>query len=155
MPRPVQCRRVCLSPACTYFKPVGIPVRNLREQVVSMDELEALRLADVEGIYQEQAADRMGVSRRTFGRIVESARTKVAGALIYGMALRIEGGVVRMADQRTSLCRDCGHAWQVPFGTGRPAECPQCHGAHFRRAEEERGRRRRHRRGNRACRTRA
>ncbi|MCU0961702.1 MAG: DUF134 domain-containing protein [Pirellulaceae bacterium] len=148
MPRPVRCRRVGLSPACMYFKPAGIPVRHLRERVVSMDELEALRLADLEGIYHEQAADRMGVSRRTFGRIIESARRKVADALIHGMALRIEGGVVQMADQRTFRCGDCTHEWHVPFGTGRPAECPQCHGQNFHRAAEERGQGRR--RGNRA-----
>jgi predicted DNA-binding protein (UPF0251 family) len=150
MPRPVQCRRVCLSPACAYFKPAGIPIRNLHEQIISLDELEALRLADVEGIYHEQAADRMGVSRRTFGRIIESARKKVAVALIHGMALRIEGGVVHRADQRTFECGDCAHVWQVPFGTGRPAECPQCHGKNFQRAEEERGQGGRRRRGNRA-----
>jgi uncharacterized protein len=139
MPRPVRCRRVRLAPGCTYFKPAGIPVRDLQEVVVALDEMEALRLADVEGIYHEQAADRMGVSRRTFGRIIESARKKVASALIQGMALRIEGGVIEMADQRTFRCGDCAHEWQVAFGTGRPAECPQCHGQNFHRAEEERG----------------
>ncbi len=91
------------------------------------DELEALRLADVEGIYHEQAADQMGISRRAFGRIIESARRKVAQALIQGMALRIEGGVIEMAEQRTFRCVDCEHEWQLPFGTGRPTECLQCH----------------------------
>ena len=74
MPRPKQCRRVCLKPGCTYFKPAGVPTRALKELVVSVDELEAMRLADVEGFYHEQAADQMGVSRRTFGRIIDSAR---------------------------------------------------------------------------------
>jgi hypothetical protein len=82
----------------------------------------------------------MGVSRRTFGRIIDAARKKVAQALIQGMALRIEGGVIEMAEQRTFRCGDCEHAWQLPFGTGRPGECPQCKSKHFRRAEEERGR---------------
>ena len=109
MPRPVQCRRVCLSPTCTYFKPAGIPVGKLQELIVSVDELEALRLADVEGIYHERAAGQMGVSRRTFGRIIASARGKVAVALIQGMALRIEGGVIEMAEARTFTCGDCAH----------------------------------------------
>ena len=141
MPRPKQCRRVCLKPGCTYFKPAGVPTSTLEEIVVAVDELEALRLADVEGLYHEKAAEQMGVSRRTFGRIIDSARKKVAQALIQGMALRIEGGVIEMAEQRTFRCGDCEHEWQLPFGTGRPSECPQCKSKNFRRAEEERGRR--------------
>ncbi len=78
MPRPVQCRRVGLTPGCTYFKPAGVPLRSLQEVVVAIDELEALRLADSEGLYHEEAARQMGVSRRTFGRVVASARKKVA-----------------------------------------------------------------------------
>jgi predicted DNA-binding protein (UPF0251 family) len=121
--------------------------------VVSVDELEALRLADVAGLYHEQAADQMGISRRTFGRIIDSAHKKVAAALIQGMALRIEGGVIEMAEQRTFRCVDCEHAWQLPFGTGRPTECPQCHSKNFHRAEEERGHGGRRRRGGRAAET--
>jgi len=149
MPRPKRCRRVCLMPGCTYFKPAGVPTSTLEEIVVAVDELEALRLADVAGLYHERAAEQMGVSRRTFGRIIDSARKKVAQALIQGMALRIEGGVIEMAEQRTFRCRDCEHDWQLPFGTGRPAECPKCQSKNFHRAEEERGRGGRRKRGGR------
>jgi predicted DNA-binding protein (UPF0251 family) len=150
MPRPKQCRRVCVTPDCTYFKPAGIPSRGLQEVIVTVDELEALRLADAEGLYHQQAAERMRVSRRTFGRIIDSARRKVAQALIQGKALRIQGGVIEMAEQRTFRCRDCEHEWQLPFGTGRPSACPQCASENFHRAEEERGRgsRRRRQRGS-------
>ena len=141
MPRPKQCRRVCLSPNCVYFKPAGVPTSTLEEVVLAVDELEAMRLVDVDGLYYEQAAERMGVSRRTFGRIIDSARRKVAQALTQGMALRIEGGVIEMAEQRTFRCGDCEHEWQLPFGTGPPNDCPQCQSKNFRRAEEERGRR--------------
>jgi predicted DNA-binding protein (UPF0251 family) len=138
-------------PNVVLFKPAGVPGRSLQEVVVSVDEFEALRLADHEGLYQEQAAERMRVSRQTFGRIVESARKKVAKALVEGMALRIEGGVVEMAEMRTFECSDCEHVWEVPFGTGRPAECPACQSKNFRRAKEvavgEVGGRRRHRHG--------
>ena len=151
MPRRKQCRRIGLQPGCTYFKPAGIPTRSLEELVVSFDELEALRLADVEGLYHEQAADRMNVSRRTFGRIIDSARRKVARTLIKGMALRIEGGVIEMIQQRTFRCGDCQHEWQLPFGTGRPSECPECQSKNFRRAEEERGQGGRRRRGGRSA----
>jgi uncharacterized protein len=71
-------------------------MRFLEEIIVTLDELEALRLADLNGLYQEQAAWRMKISRPTFSRIVEEARRKVADALINGKALRLEGGAVVM-----------------------------------------------------------
>jgi uncharacterized protein len=92
MARPKFCRRVSQQPVYRIFKPVGVPMATLEEVVLSVDELEAIRLADLEGLYQEQAAERMNVSRQTFGRIVEAARQKVARVLTEGFALRIEGG---------------------------------------------------------------
>ena len=83
-------------PGITYFKPAGIPLRTLEEVVVTLDELESLRLADLEGLYQEEAAARMKISRPTFSRLVESAHKKVAEALVEGKALRLEGGPVQM-----------------------------------------------------------
>ena len=62
MSRPKQCRRVCLSPGCSYFKPAGVRASTLEEVVVAVDELEAMRLVDVDGHYYEQAAQQMGVS---------------------------------------------------------------------------------------------
>jgi len=96
MPRPFCPRRIRFAPGVTYFKPACIPLRVLNEVVVTLDELEALRLADLNGLYQEQAAQRMKISRPTFARIVEAARKKVADALVYGKALRLEGGTVVM-----------------------------------------------------------
>ena len=96
MPRPCCQRRVGFAPDATYFKPAGVPLRELEEVVLTLDELEALRLADLNGLYHDQAADQMKVSRATFGRIAEEARKKVADALIHGMALRIGGGAVVM-----------------------------------------------------------
>lgn len=92
MPRPVMDRRVSGRPASSLFKPAGIPAKELPEIDLTLDEFEALRLADYEGLYQEAAALRMGVSRQTFGRIVEAARRKIADALVNGKALRVEGG---------------------------------------------------------------
>ena len=94
MPRPCCQRRVGFVPGVTYFKPAGIPLTELEEVIVTLDELEALRLADLHGMYQEQAAEQMKISRPTFARIVEAARKKVAQALIHGKALRLEGGPV-------------------------------------------------------------
>src|SRR5512147_821876 len=126
MARPRNCRRVGSIPESTYFKPRGIPLTMLEEVVVTVDECEAIRLADLEGLYQEQAAERMKVSRQTFGRIIEAARKKVAEVLVKGKALKIEGGEVEMASMRKFRCDDCNHSWEIPYGTGRPASCPAC-----------------------------
>lgn len=96
MTRPCCCRRVAVMPPCGLFKPAGVPCSSLEEIVLAVDEIEAIRLADLEGMYQEQAAGQMNISRQTFGRIIESARRKVARALCGGMALRIEGGAVEV-----------------------------------------------------------
>lgn len=90
MARPFKQRCINCAPAAGYFKPVGIPLRELAEVVLSLDELEAMRLTDLEGLYQSDAADRMGVSRQTIGNTLNSAHRKLADALINGKALRIE-----------------------------------------------------------------
>lgn len=90
MPRPCKMRTVCCRPETDYFKPRGIPLQDLEEVTLAMDELEAMRLADVEGLYHEAAARRMKISRQTFGNIIESARRKTAQALLKGQALKIE-----------------------------------------------------------------
>jgi transposase-like protein len=107
-----------------------------------MDEFEAIRLADLDGLYHDKAAERMKVSRQTFGRIIGAARHKVAEALVKGLVLRIEGGEKQMAEKRIFTCMKCKHAWDVPFGTGRPIKCPACNDAAICRADGQRGRRR-------------
>lgn len=102
MPRPCCCRKIAGRPTCQVFKPAGIPTTLLEEVLLQVDELESIRLTDLEGLYQDEAARRMGVSRQTLGRIVESARKKVAEALTKGKVLRIEGGIVEL--KRNSRC---------------------------------------------------
>jgi predicted DNA-binding protein (UPF0251 family) len=92
MPRPKVPRVVNFQPDVTYFKPRGIPLRFLSEVRLSVDELEALRLADFEGQDQSEAAKKMKVSQSTLQRILTSARGKVAKALVVGEAIRVEGG---------------------------------------------------------------
>jgi predicted DNA-binding protein (UPF0251 family) len=136
VPRPPCPRRVAAPPRCSYFKPAGVPVSRLEQVTLSVDELEALRLADLEGLYQEGAAARMGVSRATFARIAGAARRKVAQALVRGQALRIAGGPVAFRGRRHFRCGSCGHEWSLPFGTGRPPEaCPSCGAGDFRRTD--------------------
>jgi predicted DNA-binding protein (UPF0251 family) len=79
---------------------------ELEVVVMSLDEFESVRLADLGGLYQEQAAEQMGVSRPTFSRIVESAHRKVADALVHGKALRIEGGPVQREGRRCCELHD-------------------------------------------------
>ena len=101
MPRPRHCRYVSSAPSVTYFKPRGIPLRELQEACLCVDELEALRLADAEGLTAQEAAQHMRVSRHTFGRTLASARRTVALALTQGMALRIEGGTYAVVSDNT------------------------------------------------------
>lgn len=96
MPRPKKCRWISSQPGVTFFKPQGIPLRVLDHASVGMDELEAIRLADLESLSQEEGAKEMNVSRATFGRIVAQGRKNIADALIHGKAIRIEGGIVEL-----------------------------------------------------------
>ena len=108
MSRPVQTRKIEFVPRITFFKPAGVPRVELEEVALTLDELEALRLADLNGFYQEKAAPKMDVSRSAFARILKSARRKVADALVHGKCLRLEGGSVRSGPGRTGICpRDC------------------------------------------------
>jgi len=92
-------------PGVNYFKPRAVPLSAMEEVTLSVEELEALRLAHKEGLYQQGAAERMGVSRATFGRVLDAAHRKVTKALVEGCALRIEGGSFCMiGPERCKLC---------------------------------------------------
>ena len=94
MPRPRKLRMIQGSAQIRYYKPQGIPLSDLVETALPLDGLEALRLADAEGLEQVDAAQRMGISRSTFSRLLAEARSAVATALSQGWALRIGGGPV-------------------------------------------------------------
>ena len=132
MVRPRKDRLVAFEPDVSYFKPRGIPMIELAEVCLTVDEREAIRLADQLGLSQEEAGRRMGVSRATFGRIIQRARRTVADALISGKAIRIDGGNYRIVmDTRRFQCAACGHRWDEAPGTGRPSACPACGGDNF------------------------
>lgn len=105
MPRPTCPRRVGFTPSTTYFKPAGTPMGILEEVLLGHDELEAIRLKNLVGLSQEQAASQMGVSQPTFHRLLVSAHQKLTDAVINGKALRIEGGNVMAADVEAGPCR--------------------------------------------------
>lgn len=127
MPRPTCCRRVSGEPVCAVFKPTGAVGRRLEQVAITLDEFEAVRLADLEGLYQEQGAERMGVSRPTFGRILTSAHRKIAEALVGGKVLRIEGGRVECELPVRPRCDSCQLEWDnaTTLGESRPrCQCP-------------------------------
>lgn len=124
MPRPVKPRWVEFLPNVTYFKPAGIPLSVLDEVSLGIDELEALRLKHVLGLEQEECAERMKVAQSTFQRILSSAHSKVAEALVEGKAIRISGGHFRFPAKWVS-CPVCGHRWQAVAGHVGLV-CPAC-----------------------------
>lgn len=116
MPRPPKCRRVEFEPQVTYFKPAGIPKHELEELTLSIEELEAIRLKDKEGLEQEECAEHMQVSRPTFQRILAGARAKLAEALVLGKAIRVDGGNYCFQQTEHEKC------------THEPT-CPKCGGS--------------------------
>lgn len=125
--RPPLWRRVDFIPTINYFKPAGIPLVALQEVCLSVEEAEAIRLKDLEGLEQEECSQKMNISRTTFARMLNSARQKMADALLNGKAIRIEGGNFQMALQPFRCNR--GHEWDVPFEVminTPPQFCPKC-----------------------------
>ncbi len=133
MARPRKCRWVASEPGVTFFKPQGIPMRGLEQVVISVDELEALRLSDYVGLNQEDVAQEMNVSRPTVTRMLAKAHKAVAEALVYGKAIKIEGGDYLVAHPRF-VCQQCQHTWDEPTdATTTTRTCPQCHSSAIRR----------------------
>lgn len=89
MARPLKPRCLGCAPAADYFKPLGIPLRELEEVALALDELEAVRGVDLDGLQQAEVAARMGVSRQTVGNLLARAHRKIADALLNGKALRV------------------------------------------------------------------
>jgi len=101
--RPRICRRVCFAPSVTYFKPAGVRMAGLEESALSVDEFEAVRLKDLDGLEQDECAKKMCISQPTFHRLVLSARKKIADAIVNGKALRIGGGNYRIGNKKTMV----------------------------------------------------
>ncbi|RJX22120.1 MAG: DUF134 domain-containing protein [Desulforudis sp.] len=127
MGRPPKCRRVEFLPQCTFFKPAGIPLWSLEEVSLTVEEVEALRLKDMEGLEQEKCAERMGISRPTFQRILTGARQKVTQALVEGKAIRVEGGNYEYVSRRLR-CAKCRTEWDSQPTDPADPSCPQCGG---------------------------
>ena len=125
MARPNKCRKINFMPNITYFKPRGIPMSSLEKVILTVDEFEALRLADLEAFSQEESAEKMNISRATFGRIIEQARKKVVNALVTGKAIVIEGGNYEVERLSDFHCRRCRRSWKISSNSSEKY-CPNC-----------------------------
>ncbi len=124
MPRRTKFRRVEFFPEDTYFVPLGKPKCELEEIVLKVEELEAIRLKDIEGLSQEECAVKMQVSRQTFQNIVDAARKKTASALINGNAIRISGGNYKSKFCKFK-CLNCGNVYELNYEQDKHI-CPSC-----------------------------
>jgi predicted DNA-binding protein (UPF0251 family) len=122
MVRPLRQRTIQGEFNATYFKPAGIPVRELESINLTLDELEAVRLTDLEDLYQADAAEKMNISRQTLGNIIKSAHKKIAEALIQGKTISIEGGAVQIVRERY-FCSKCNQTFQKKDDQ---TNCPDC-----------------------------
>lgn len=125
MVKPRKKRNVLYPPRTLYFKPHGVPLKNLYEVILTIDEYEAIRLADHKNLKQEDAAKKMNISRPTFTRLVDSARKKIAEAIINGKAIRIEGGSFIFLKNRIR-CLNCGNIWEIKGIPNSNLTCPRC-----------------------------
>ncbi len=135
MPRPRRIRRIFFEPRINYFKPAGVLLKDLQENILTRDELEVIRLVDYENIGQSKIAKKMKISQPTLSRILKSARKKIANALINGQAIRVKGGEYEMVQSRgrglglgAKGMGDGRGRMGGPFaaGPGGDCVCPKC-----------------------------
>lgn len=121
-------RRISCFPKATYYKPREIPLCCLEIANLSIEELEAIRLCDLLQMEQNEAADKMGISRKTLWNDLQNARQKVADALVNGKAIEITGGeYINSGECKVDfLCKECDHVWESNCSQCRPTSCPNC-----------------------------
>lgn len=138
MPRPNKCRNVLSNPGVFHFRPVGFKIEKKDEVELTLDEFEAIRLADFEGFYQKEAAEQMNISRQTFGNIINSAHKKIADFLINAKALKITGGSFRMiTDDSNFVCYGCKLFKGTEFEFEKMERCPHCVSPHLHKSSEK------------------
>ena len=125
MPRRKRHRHVHREPTVSVYKPAGTPAKELEEILLAVDEFEAIRLADYEGLNQREACTIMKISQPTFNRILASARNKIAQGIVEGQVLRIEGGRYVLGDGSGGLqCLDCDY--RLDMDKDQRNACPKC-----------------------------
>jgi predicted DNA-binding protein (UPF0251 family) len=133
MVRPRRIRRIFHQPNITYFKPAGVPMAHLKEEVISYEEAEAVRLIDLEEKDQKEIAKKMKISQPTLSRLLKSGRKKIANAIIKGQAIKIQGGNFQMAGRgmgrgmgRGRGGGGGGRMGGAGLGPGGTCKCPSC-----------------------------
>ena len=124
MPRPEKQRIVNTPPLFSSFKPTGVTRTSLKKITLSLDEYEAIRLADKLGMDHSEAAELMEISRSTFTRLIEKSRSKMAEFIISGAELQIAGGNIHFRGN-IIRCEDCGHMFKTDFEI-QIRSCPSC-----------------------------
>lgn len=124
MPRPKNSRFVYEPPLFTEFKPVGVAAKSLQFNRLTLDEYEAVRLADKQGLSHEEAAEEMQISRSTFSRLVMKAREKIADSLVNGKMIIIEGGSIHFRNN-IIRCLNCGNIFKIKMNSAI-VDCPGC-----------------------------
>ena len=125
MPRPRKIRAIECPPYCKSFKPQGIPTRYIKTVIISVEEYECVRLADYNNLEHQEASARLGISRSVFTRMLQTARNKIATAIIDGCELMIEGGEFNFENNRTR-CLSCYNTYQAPKEEAPLTICPNC-----------------------------
>ncbi len=126
IPRSRNPRTIRCDPTHTYFKPRGIPLSEITEEVaITLEELETLRLTSLEGLSQDEAGKQMEVSQSTISRHLDDVHRKVAKALVHGLAIRIANTTEILH------CDDCGHTWKLPEDNIRVSLCEKCGSTKF------------------------
>ncbi|PYG89069.1 putative DNA-binding protein (UPF0251 family) [Ruminiclostridium sufflavum DSM 19573] len=130
MPRPTKLRKVEFIPKVQQFIPINVLKDDMKENILKIEEVEAIRLKDAEKLEQEECAEKMEVSRQTFQRILNSGREKIADSIINGKAIRIEGGSFTRNICHIH-CLDCNKRWNTSCEsferlTDGVYTCPDC-----------------------------
>jgi predicted DNA-binding protein (UPF0251 family) len=135
MPRKKRQRAVQRIPTVPIYKPAGVPAKELEEIFITVDEFEAIRLADFKGLNQREASKIMKISQPTFNRVLSSARSKIAMGIVQGLVLRFEGGRYVLTDTGVILeCRECGSELSDVADDER---CPECGSSQVRRVGQK------------------
>jgi len=122
MPNRTRNRKIAMPPPMEGYKPFGIPMRDLESVVLLFEEFEAIRLSDYENLTQEEAAEKMNISRPTFTRLYDKARKKIAKAFVEGKAILFHGGNY-ITDDYWYRCQKCNEI----MVTMKPVEhCRKC-----------------------------
>ena len=129
MARPKKNRNVYSPPSFSNFKPVGLRNADLQHVSLTLDEYEALRLADYDGLEHNEAAEKMQISRPTFTRLITKTRRKISEFIVEGKGLLLEGGSVHFAHNMIR-CLDCGLRYKTPLSK-KNYVCPKCDSENF------------------------